>query len=660
MTEKELKSKKDILEKLDRMFESALNHPTWKSWREHAVKCIDYKEGRQWTDEELRVLEDRKQPATVNNQVSVTVENMLGQFIKIKTRTKLRGRNSPADDPAAETLSSALLFIRQNNDEEFEEKDVADDAFTTGFGCFETDVTFDDMANPEIRVRHVDSLEILPDPYSRRYDWNEDARFINRQKWVNVEIAAELYPESARELRAFANGFNGAGELSGIDDLKNNNYIDHEKHENQIRIVECWYKTQEKKTLFIDDNGNVALKDDLTKKQIAKVKKAGAREMTRLETTMRVGIFTDNILLEHKETDIKRFPFVPYFIKRMKSGEPYSSIFIGLPMQDAINKRESKALHLLNKDRVFYEKGAIEDKNVLAEELSQPDGQIEVANNKLDRIEVDKNIELAVSQFNLHQSAKSDFKKIVGINPETLGEKSEVRSGVGIARKQAASGLTISPGLDNFRKTRNILERNKIEMIQKYWTQKKVFMVTDKLENSKEIVLNANANEAAALKVAIFDVIQEEIPDTTTVQQEQFQTLSQVLPQILPFGPFWTRMLLQLSDIQNKEEILEQMADQGKPPPATPNINISAQMSELSAEERAFFYGKMGSDEMAQVVIQGNRDSAHVVKGKVELQKEAMRQDESAENREVEKSKVLADFITKGQQNVNRNNNSTR
>lgn len=658
MTDKELKTKQDILEKLDRMFESALNHPTWTSWREHAVKCIRYKEGKQWTKEELAILKERKQPATVNNQVSVTVNHMLGQFIKTKTRTKLRGRNSPTDDKTASALSSALLFIHQNNDEEFEEREVAEDGFTTGFGCFETDVTFDTMANPEIRVRHVDSLEILPDPYSRRYDWNEDARFVCRQKWVNVDIAAELYPEHKRELRAFANGFNGAGELSGVDELKNNNYIDHEKHENQIRIVECWYKVQEKKILFIDDNGDVAQKDDLTKKQIAKIKKDGARELTRLETTMKIGVFTGNILLEHKETDITRFKYVPYFINRMKSGEPYSNILIALSMQDAINKRESKALHLLSKDRIFYEKGAIENKNVLADEMAQPDGQIEVS--RLDKILVDKNIELAVSQFSLHQSAKSDFKQIVGINPESLGEKSEIRSGVGIARKQAASGLTISPALDNFRKTRNILERNKIELIQKYWTQKKVFMVTDNLNNSKEIVLNANENEAAALKQATFDVIQEEIPDTTTVQQEQFQTLSQVLPQILPFGPFWTRMLLQLSDIQNKEEILEQMADQGKPPPTTPNINISAQLSELSAEERAFFYQKMGSDEMAQLVAQSGKDSAHVVKAKVELQKESLRQEESDENREVEKSKVLSDFITKGQQNANRNSNPTR
>lgn len=643
-----VKKNEEILKKLEGFWESALNHPTAVSRIANAIKCIKYKEGDQWTAEELKTLEERKQPATVNNQISVTVNHMLGQFIKVKTRTKLRGRNSPNDDNVASVLSSALLYIRQNNDEEFEEREVAEDAFTTGFGCFEVDVTFDDLANPEIRVRHVDGLEIAPDPYSRRYDWNEDARFICRHKWVNVEIAEEMYPEKASELKAMAGGESGAAQLGSVDALKNNNYIDREEHANQIRIVECWYKIQKKQTLFISDDGQVARKEDLNKKQLTAVKKLKLRELTRLETTMKVGVFTHGILLGHKETDIKRFPFVPYFINRKKSGEPYSNIFIALSMQDAINKRESKALHLLNKDRAIYQKGAIENKNILAEEMSQPDGQIEV--RKMDQFQIDKNIDLAATQFSLHQSAKADFKEIVGVNPEALGQRSEIRSGVGIARKQAASGLTISPALDNFRKTRNILERNKIELIQKYWTQKKVFLVTDNLDNSKEIVLNANQNEAAAMKQATFDVIQEEIPDTTTLQQEQFQTLSQVLPQILPYGPFWTRLLLQISDIQNKDEILAEMDEAAAPPPASPNINVSAQLSELSAEERAFFYEKMGSKEMAQIVLQGQKDSAHVVKAKVELQKEEMRQTEADDDREVAKGKVLSDMITKGQQ----------
>ena len=61
-------------QKLDGYFRSALDHPTWSAWRKHARDCFAYKEGDQWTAAEVKELEKRGQPATVNNQVKVTLD----------------------------------------------------------------------------------------------------------------------------------------------------------------------------------------------------------------------------------------------------------------------------------------------------------------------------------------------------------------------------------------------------------------------------------------------------------------------------------------------------------------------------------------------------------------------------------------------------------
>ena len=114
-TKQELQNKSDseVVHKLDEMFVSAIDHPTWVSWRENAVKCFKYKEGDQWTSKEKAVLAARNQPDTVNNQVKVTVDRLVGQFVTQRTRTGYRGRN-PQDQSGADSLNDIFLFIKQN------------------------------------------------------------------------------------------------------------------------------------------------------------------------------------------------------------------------------------------------------------------------------------------------------------------------------------------------------------------------------------------------------------------------------------------------------------------------------------------------------------------------------------------------------------------
>ncbi len=579
--EAENKEQTDVLIRLDKYFTSALDHPTWTSWRDNAVKCFKYKEGDQWTPAEKKELKKRSQPETVNNQVKVTIDRMVGQFVKQRTRIGYRGRNAQTDQPVADVLSDAFLFVKQNNHLEYEEREQAEDGFTCGMGVLETAIDFDDLLEPQIRIHHIDTLEMFPDPYSRRYDWNEDAVFICRAKWVDMDEAQELYPAKKSMIRA-ALYDSSDGLLGDIDSFKNSNYIDADRH--RIRVVECWYKTKEKESILLMPDGstqNVTNKKESEIKKLLKVKKT--RRIDRLKHKMKMGMFSGGILFEHKEVDRDRFPYVPNFVHRKKSGAPYSLIEIALTMQDAINKRESKALHLLNTNQLLVERGTVRDKNEIQNEMARPDGFLEfeagAISNK--RVQIEKNIDLAVSQFNLHNEAKSDFRKITGVNPDALGERSEVRSGVGIARKQAMTDIIIAPVFDNLRRSRIILAGNVLELIQKYWTERKLFYITDDLNATRQVVLNSSPEQTEAIKQSIFDVVVDDLPDTTTLQQEQFQNITNILPQILPFGPFWTTLLFQMSDIRNKDEIVKQIQAASGPPPPDPKISLSLQWAEI-------------------------------------------------------------------------------
>jgi len=332
-------------------------------------------------------------------------------------------------------------------------------------------------------------------------------------------------------------------------------------------------------------------------------------------------------------------------------------------MQDAINKRESKALHLLNSNQSIYEKGVVLDKNELANQLAMPDGQVELERGALtnQRFQVEKNLELAATQFSMHLAAKEALRHITGVNPDALGEKSEVRSGVGIARKQAMTDTILAPAFDNIRRTRIHLAKTVLELVQMYYTYPKLFTILDDMNQAKQVALNVPGG--ANVKQGTYDVIVEEMPDLTTSQDEQFQMLGQMLPQIIPLGPAWVSTFLEMSNLKNKRDLIKKVQAMSAPPPPDPKISVSLQWTEMSPPEKAAFAMKMGMKELAQAEMKQPAPPAHLVKtqqqmsekeldsqtkmamtemdNETKIEIERMKASETAEDREVKASDAI-------------------
>ena len=109
-------------------------------------------------------------------------------------------------------------------------------------------------------------------------------------------------------------------------------------------------------------------------------------------------------------------------------------------------------------------------------------------------------------------------------------------------------------------------------------------------------------------------------PDVETADDEQLNNIKEQLPQLLPFGPFWVKMGIELSDIPRKKELLEKLANI-PPPPVIPKMNISAQMDQLTPIERAFFYEKMGAPELAEQIRQSAPPPTNVIKKEMQTEK---------------------------------------
>jgi len=600
-----------LVTKLDKMFSYALNHQSWIKGREKMVKCFEYREGDQWTAAELAELEERGQPDTVNNQIAVVVNKLVGDVVNQRVRIGYRGRNQKIDEEEANLLSDIFLFIRQSNSLEFEERDMADDGFTCGMGVLDVDVTFDDLAQPFIKIRHEDPLVIFPDPDARTYDWNEDGKFVARANWQKLEDVIEQYPQAEMGLKnvmgaAQALGEDsGSGQLATVDQFKGEKYVD--KDNERVRVIQIQYKKKEREQLILMKDGRSQKFTD--KKEIlpllkeAKQNSIEYRIIDRLTHRICVGVYAGGILLEHKETDQKFFSLVPYFAYRRKTGVPYSLVTLALSMQDAINKRESKALHLLTMNQVVAEKGAVDDKDAVQVEVAKADGYVEVRDGALanERFQIHKNLELAQSQFAMHQRATEDLYKIVGVDPRQGQQTGEIRSGAGLQRKYAEASKPVATLFDNLRRTRKILAHVILDRVGLYYTPNTTMLITDGQDgDGRQVGITADALDK--IRMSQYDVIVDELEDTETAQAQQVSEILQILPQIIPLGPYWVQKVLQLSTLRQKDEMIAEMKAMSGPPPVQPKVNLQANLDALAATERAGVWEIMGRKDIADQV----------------------------------------------------------
>ena len=653
--EKEAKSKKDkdeLLVELDRYFSYALDHPAWVAGRKVMVLCHKYVEGEHWTSEELEELKIREQPPTVNNQSSVTVNTLMGTLTEQQYRIGFRGRNEQQDAVVADTLSDLFRYIRQSNDLEFEETDMAADGFTAGLGAMEVSVEFDDLYNPEIKIRHKDGLSVIVDPDSKRYDWNDDANFIGTADYYPVEDVIARYPKAKAELEGLMNdeSMSDAGtgtQLGLVDSFKQENYVDKERH--KVRVVTLEYKKPHRECIYLLADGTVVPEEQWSKEDHKdQTEGVDYEKIERLKKKICKAVFTSHILLEHKVTRNKYYSLVPYWAYRRKNGAPFSPVSLALTMQDAINKRESKALHLLNTNQTIAERGAIANVQEYQEEIHKPDGVAVVEDGAIsqERMQLRNNVELASTQFEMHQKAQEDYYRITGVDPRIAQNTQELRSAAGLKKKFSEANKPVARLFSNLRRTRKITGRVVLERVQNYFTQAKTFLITDDENASREV--NMTVGILKKIKTAQFDTIVDDFLDSANVQQEQFALLLQYLPQILPFGPFWVKTLIELSDVRGKRELANKIEAAGAPPPTDPKISVSADIAKLSPVERAFYYTKMGSPETAKAVLEANAPTSDELQAQTEIQKELIKKSPEGQDQ----SKVDAERVKQDTERV--------
>ena len=562
--------------------------------RQLSHRSRDYYDSKQLTAAELEKLRKRGQPPTVINRIAPKVNFLLGLEASNRTDPRAFPRN-PKDEGDAEAATDSLRYVekRENLDNLFSlcyEDMLIEGTCALEITCI--DSKQEDDGDKEIQINLWRFDRLFWDPFSSRHDFS-DARYKGGFVWMDRDQVVAMYPHAEELMMDQINEAN----QPGYDDKPSwHKWSTGSRGRERVRIVQIWWKAGKQWKWAIYTKGGVLDGGD-----VPYVDANGDSECP----------------IEMQSTFIDR------------ENQRYGIIRAMLDLQDEINKRRSKALHLLNVRQVRIQDGAVDDENKLSEDLAKPDAVI--VTNPGFEFEILQTGDLANGQVQLLQEAKAELDEM-GANNALRGQTGRSSSGRAIIASQQGGQMEIGVVQDRHRAFKLRVYRQIWNRIRQYWTAERWIRVTDNEKNVKFVQLNEpitvfdqmieqkfgpdhdpNNPEVQQFEQQLIqqappeelqrvvgkkrnpatldvDIILDVAPDTVIIQQEQFEELVKLLQTNMPLEDPRMRLLIQASNLRNKKELLEsideraqQAQQQGGPDPLAIE-RMQAENAELRAK----------------------------------------------------------------------------
>lgn len=565
----------DNLSKLIEWFESA--EEATDHARKVSEQCRDYYDGRQLTASELAELRKRGQPDIIINRIQPKIDYLLGFEASSRTDPRCYPRTEK-DEDAAEAATDALRFVEDSNALDQKFSNVWENMLVEGYGGLEIVVT-DEQAG-EFEAVEWDWDRLFYDPHSRKPDFS-DARYLGGVIWMDADEASAKWPEAADAI-AFTLNENTASKT--YDDRPWARWVSG-KSRNRVRIVQMYYKDGSGwKWCHFTKGGKLAGGD------VPFVDQKGQSWCPMMLQSAYVN----------------------------RDNERYGLVKIMIGPQDEINKRRSKALHMLTVKQVVMEDGAVDDVDILRQELAKPDGVIK--RNPGFELEINRDDQNLQGHLNLLQEAKNEIE-LIGPNAAMLGKGQGDPSGRAILANQQGGQTELSRILDRHRSFKRRVYEGIWNLIRQYKTEEWWVRVTDDEKKAKFVGFNrpvtageqlgrdlekkglppdqiaqlleqemADPIKAEMLSQHVgrenvpsemhMDITIEEVPDVANLAAEQFQGLIELTKAgvVLP-----AKAYIKASNLRNKQEVLDEIeAAEQKPDPQAAALQMEGAMAQLA------------------------------------------------------------------------------
>ena len=521
----------------------------------------DYVDNIQLTQEEITTLEKRGQAPSIDNRIKTKVDYLVGFEKQQRIMPKALPR-TPKHETDADGATQGLRYVSETEDYQMKRSAVWRNLLVEGSGGIRVWVTPSKYSQPmdqqsmmgstamtqqemDIKIDYVAWDRMFADPHSSALDFS-DGTYKGIVIWMDYDAAFDKYSDNPDAEEILDATMDSAPSDTYDDKPKFNLWADRKRK--RVRICQIWVKRGEEWHFAEYTKGGIL--------------KAGPSPYK-----------TDK-----GESDDELIFQAAY---RNRDNDTYGLVREMIPLQDEINKRRSKSLHLLSVSQTVYEDGAVEDIEVFRRESVKPDGTMKVNPGALadKRIQFNTRTDLAEGHFKLLQEAKNSID-LKGPNATEMGDKtggSNAASGKAIIASQQGGMTQIGDLMDGLRHMDRQVYRKIWNRIRQYWTAEKWIRVTDDERNIKWLGMNVDpqrvqmmaqqnpqmmqkiAGVVASVAELDCDSILDASPDGITPALEQFQSLVELkkfdADNELPF-----RAIMRAApNLKDKDKILDEM-----------------------------------------------------------------------------------------------------
>lgn len=584
---------------------------------EMARKCNAFYVGDQWDPKDVAKLDREGRPHLTINMVLATVNAIIGEQLSKRADFRYKAGQG-GNGETATVLTKLVKAIRDANDYETVESEVFQDGVIQhGRGFFDIRMRFDENIQGDIVITADDSQSIILDPDAKEYDpntWNE----VFETKWLSLDELEALYgKKKADAVRQLAiNGtrvdpdsilweddpaFGTARSAEADTTNTNTTYSDGEERTiRAVRVLERQHIRYSTVRQFVDGvNGD-------TKEVPATWSEAKIEEFAQTHTLaiipvvkkrVRWTITADKVVLHDDWSPYATFTKIPYFCY-FRRGKPFGAITNLISPQEQLNKLSSQELHIINttaNSGWIIEEGALS--SMTPDDLRNQGAEtgLVITANKgradgIQKIEPNR-VPTGIERLSL--KAAANVRTISGINEAMVGADGPEVSGVALERKTEAGVSQLKGPLENLNRTRHMVSRKIIELIQQFYTSERLFhMVSDDLDTAKpdemeEIVINrveATGEVINDVTVGKYKTVLSMAPSRDTFNDIQFAEVVNLrsLGIAIPDD-----RIVELSNVARKESLAQEIRDLQGRGELTEQQQAQLQFEQLIAQELA-------------------------------------------------------------------------
>jgi hypothetical protein len=570
-------------------------------WRALARTDYDFYSSKQWDDDILDDLYEQDRPANTLNVIRPLV-NLLSGYQRLNRYEPTFLSRNQANPALCQVRRGTTKFIFDESDYDSVESAVCMDAWICGMGWFKQWYTWD-FATNQARI-----VEEKASPFDVYVDCNSvkpgcpDAQRIHEAHWKDKEEVKTWYPEHEAEIDAWSARYDEDEDCFGDDE----GYW-YQPDTNKCRLVETWWYEISTKQYYQLNDGSEIIADEMELDKAPMITQIVSKPYRQVMYAAYLGGVA---LEEPRPWQVNEFPLTLLWCYYLGEGDMYCGIVRDLiDSQREINKRRSDMIHILNKSTNSawqFEQGTLSEaqREEYEENAAKPGAMLENKQGKPAPKRVDPP-PIPTGVVEAEQMSRQDIYALSNINPQTMGsqlmQNAESGRAIELKQRQANAGTTIL--FDNLRFTKKQLMyklwgrgENK-GLVQKFFTDQQTIRIMDDSNRQQFITVNQQIEVVHPmlgvihqtlndLTVGEYDIVISEMPATPTQKMSQFWSMVDAIAQMgIPWEMTYD-LILDLSDIPDKDEIKERIAKRMQQQQQTQAMQMQAQSAQKQLPPR--------------------------------------------------------------------------